>query len=191
MRDVIGAVRARGEQLGLRITGLPMRQQKLNQFEPDSPPGLGGIWRPRCVQRIMVEPECLGHVLTVARDPGELQVDRGIFGRRLAQRQQDRARRIAVSLDRQRSRERNTVDLVIATLDVGPAKSGNRVVDPAALEFLLAPPVPLGGGAQAALAIIDGNRSGEEEGGDGDHRKRNKLKHLAVDDREAVWDELA
>src|SRR3954470_5061501 len=145
MCDVVGALRARGEQLGLRITGVPMRQQKLNQFEPYSQPGLGGIWRPRWVQRIMVEPECLGHVLAVARDPCELQVDRGIFGRRLAQRQQDRARRIAVSLDRQRSRERNAVDLVAAALDAGPAKSGNGVVDPTALELLLAPPVPLGG----------------------------------------------
>ena len=139
----------------------------------------------------MVEPECLGHVLTVARDPCELQVDRSIFGGRLAQRQQDRARRFAVSLDRQRSRQRNAVDLVVAALDVGPAKCGNGVVDPAALEFLLAPPVPLGGRAQTDLSIIGGNRPGEEEARDGDHRKHNKLQHLAVDHGEPVWDELA
>ena len=178
---LVGQIGAQREQLGERAGGLIVVEEESNQFEPYAAARVGQIGRPRRIQRIVIEAERLGDVLTLGGQAGELQIHVGVLGRRVSQRQQRGPRGFAGVIERERARERKDIRLVGAVPDGGPAKRVDRFVQLAGRDRALSAPKPLGGIAEAHVPVVRRQRTREEKSHDRDQEQDTQLKNFAVD----------
>jgi putative ABC transport system permease protein len=158
MCEIVRQICGRGEQFGLGATDLVVSEQKPDQLHANAAPCVGLVRRPGRVERILIEPKCFRNVRACSGEACKLEVDLGIFRRRLAKRQQDGAGRIVFTLERQAAREREDIRFVGALSDRRAAKRVDGGIDSSGLDVLLSPPVRRDPSRPAALALLSPER---------------------------------
>ncbi len=86
MPDIVWHVSAGSEEFRLGATDLTVRNQEANQFNANAATLLGQCSRPGRVERVMIEPERLRHVLARRGQARQVEVDLSIFRCRFSNR---------------------------------------------------------------------------------------------------------
>ncbi len=186
MRNVIRTVDARGDQFRLCAAGLIVGEQESDQLEPDGATPFALVRPPRRVQRVSKEPKRFGHILPRRGYACQFEIDLGILWLGGTNRQKNSARRFVVTLLGQRSRQRQQIRTVRAVSDHRATERVYRLVESPRFRELFAALVPLVGVAHAEVAVVRGDRLGDEERPHRDKDQDGELNHLAVNQCGAV-----
>src|SRR5439155_26277139 len=99
-----------------------------------------------------------------------------------SQPEQSFSRGFVLPLASQCASQGEDVALLVPTLDRRAPEEVDRSVSVARVELTLAALVPLGGVAQAHVAIVRGDGTRDEEGGDCDGDQQHQLENLSMDE---------
>ena len=151
-----------------------MREEEPDQLQANRAPHPALVGRPRCVERVVIEPCCLGHILALGCKPREREVHFGVLRHRFPKGHQHAARGVTVPLERERPCERHQIPSVCSIPNRCATDRVDRAVQLSGRDISLSLPKPLFGVSKAHGTIVrrDGPRDEERRHCNGDENKK-------------------